>query len=197
MTTPKLPAVLKNRYIAFRHGHSEANKLGIISSDMSYAVSTHGLTKLGREQVQASAEKLRPMLRDKRIIITSPFLRAVQTAEIVQYVLGVGILTIDPRLRERFFGSLDGQSNTGYDLIWEHDRHSAEHEEYGAESPAQVGERMTGLFCSYEDHFAETDIIMPSHGDTLQMAQAVITRTPITRHRSLPHLETGEARPLN
>ena len=37
-----------HRYIAVRHGHSEANVAGVVSSDPAVATVKHGLTALGK-----------------------------------------------------------------------------------------------------------------------------------------------------
>ena len=42
------PDNLKNRYFGLRHGESEANKLGVISSNPAVGTVSHGLTQLGR-----------------------------------------------------------------------------------------------------------------------------------------------------
>ena len=46
----RAPENLRNRYIGLRHGQSEANVAGIISSDPKIGSETHGLTALGRFQ---------------------------------------------------------------------------------------------------------------------------------------------------
>lgn len=48
-TTPPLP-LLRNRYFGLRHGQSEANVMGVISSNPAVGTVTHGLTPLGRLQ---------------------------------------------------------------------------------------------------------------------------------------------------
>jgi broad specificity phosphatase PhoE len=82
---------LKNSYFLLRHGQSEGNVEGVISSARSLATSEkHGLTKLGYEQGVESAANLLDLLEqqhesseDKRKVIfySSPFSRARQTAQ--------------------------------------------------------------------------------------------------------------------
>ena len=57
-TTKPLPGCLRNRYFALRHGLSEANVAGIISSDPGVGTTVHGLTAEGRMQARRSATRL-------------------------------------------------------------------------------------------------------------------------------------------
>lgn len=91
-----LPA-LKNTYYLLRHGQSEGNVEGVISSARSLATSEkHGLTPLGYEQGLNSAADLMSLLeatskstlnddaaatKKKVYFYSSPFARARQTAE--------------------------------------------------------------------------------------------------------------------
>ena len=50
-TVEKIESPLKNRYFGIRHGQSEANVQGIISSDVQGAYA-YPLTELGKEQAQ-------------------------------------------------------------------------------------------------------------------------------------------------
>ena len=84
-----------------RHGQSEANVLRV----MSNRGSKHGLTEVGRQQVQALASSLEGSSFGR--LFTSPLLRAVQTAEILSAVLAVDYRTTDA-LREFDCGVLEG-----------------------------------------------------------------------------------------
>ena len=82
------PVNLKNTYYVLRHGESEANILGIISSDPTVGSSIHGLTPEGRAQARRAAVDIistvgRENLLEvgKVVLITSPFTRARETAE--------------------------------------------------------------------------------------------------------------------
>ena len=52
-----LPSPLRNTFFGLRHGNSEANAAGIISSNPEVATKIHGLTALGIEQAEESAAK--------------------------------------------------------------------------------------------------------------------------------------------
>lgn len=77
-----------------RHGESTWNAAG----RLQYGEPTPPLTEVGRAQVLAAAEALRGA--PYRVLLTSPAVRAVQTAEIVSRTLGTTPL-LDDRLVER------------------------------------------------------------------------------------------------
>lgn len=80
-----------------RHGESIANVMNIITEDPD----EHPLTERGIEQVLFSAEQLKGLKFDG--IITSPVLRARQTAKTVADVLKLDV-KIDRRIRESGLG---------------------------------------------------------------------------------------------
>jgi broad specificity phosphatase PhoE len=106
---------LRNRFVAIRHGESTANVEGIIISSEEFGVSGYGLTEKGKQQaVNAGAELLKllehpvtlnedtPPTRHSvsdAVIVTSNFLRAKETAEIVASTIGARPVHIDARLR--------------------------------------------------------------------------------------------------
>ena len=70
-----------NTYFVMRHGESKNNLTDEISSAFN---NDDGLTEKGKEEVKKSAE----LLKNKKIdlIITSPFLRTKETAEILEFI---------------------------------------------------------------------------------------------------------------
>lgn len=88
------------KFIAVRHGESEANRLQIFSDHES----KYPLTEEGRTQVMNAARELSDVSVDG--IISSPVLRARETAEILSENLGLEVI-IDDRLREASMGVLN------------------------------------------------------------------------------------------
>jgi len=82
--TPKLPQ-LRNRYFALRHGQSESNLEGVISSDPTVGTTIHGLTVEGRLQARRAATRLVDLVGRENLnqlyFYASDFTRAWQTAE--------------------------------------------------------------------------------------------------------------------
>ena len=78
---------LKNKYYIMRHGQALSNVRALCSS---WPEKFHNpLTKIGREAVKASAEKLKKSGRCVDLIFASPLLRAKQTALIVGKIFKV------------------------------------------------------------------------------------------------------------
>ena len=92
ITVPHL-TTLKNKYYGLRHGESEANVAGIISSDPAIGTTTHQLTANGAVQARRAATALietlgRENLTPERcIFVTSDFMRAWQTSfEVITFL---------------------------------------------------------------------------------------------------------------
>ncbi|KAF9955821.1 hypothetical protein BGZ72_003374 [Mortierella alpina] len=174
------------KFILFRHGHSLANQESRIVSSLENGTSTvggplgtgFGLSQKGKQDVAKSARALldyivatlHPNQHAKIKILTSPFQRTQQTANIIHQELCVHIEssrstssqdvssvmptislehTDRPRevldLRERFFGELEMKtpSDDLYNAVWREDGQNPFHEKFGVESVATVTERMT------------------------------------------------------
>jgi len=95
-----------NTYFMMRHGETEFNVKGIVSTDPT----TNSLTEKGKTEVRRSAEELKSSGID--VIYTSPFLRTRETAAIIAEALSMDTTTIivDERLREFEYGSLSGKT---------------------------------------------------------------------------------------
>lgn len=97
-----------------RHGESEGNARGRFTENDAVP-----LTTAGREQAQRTAAFLRPLVRAPRLV-SSPYARARQTAEILAAQLGCAI-ELEHDLREQSLGELHGQpyeaalTTPGYD----------------------------------------------------------------------------------
>jgi probable phosphoglycerate mutase len=188
-------ARLANRYRVMRHGQSKANEAGVIVSRVeSDRCGDWGLSELGRRQALAAAEG--SGLSAETVICSSDFSRARQTAEIVRARLGAPAVIVTGALRERCFGDLDGTPATNYARVWAADEAGASSTDSGIEPAAAVLDRAAALIADLERRYAGRDILLVSHGDTLQILQAGFLRLDPARHRSVPHLETAEIREL-
>ncbi len=87
-----------------RHGESEANALKVVSN-RGYR---HGLTERGKRQAAELGDKLKRANTTK--ILTSPLLRAVETAEILSQALDIRYEVTDA-LREFDCGIAEGRSD--------------------------------------------------------------------------------------
>lgn len=184
---------LRNRYTVMRHGQSKANLAGIIVSRIETDASgDYGLTDLGREQTTAAARAC--SLPDGTLVCSSDFARAAATAQVMAAQLRSPGVRLTPSLRERYFGHWDGTAVANYQKVWAAD--AAGPSSDGVEPPAAVLDRVTALIAELEQEHDGRDILLVSHGDTLQILQAGFLRMDPARHRDLPPLATAEIRGL-
>jgi glucosyl-3-phosphoglycerate phosphatase len=196
---------LNNDYCALRHGQSMANVEKIISSNPHIATTQHGLSPMGREQVQQAGQHVVAYYQansyDGIVILSSDYRRARETAEYVQTSIQEASLPcssviLDTRLRERWFGDWDGGSDTNYQNVWQEDAIDPSHTLRNVESVNSVIERTTCCIMEWDAKFQNHLILLVAHGDVLQITQTAFARMDGSLHRSLPHLETATLRPL-
>lgn len=196
MTVP-----LRNRYFALRHGTSLANEKRIIVSHPENGVTNWGLSPRGMEECRRVLAPARLTAfgfgRHTTVVYTSDFRRAYQTAEIFCEQNDLDLPITDARLRERHFGRLEGRSVDAYALVWARDAGDDNHRFEGCESIVQLASRLQALLADLEASWQARSIVLVSHGDPLQVLQAILLGVPCNRHRTLPHLETAELRPLD
>ena len=195
LALPGVAAPLSNRYSVMRHGQSKANVAGVIVSSVAADLAgDYGLSALGRQQARESAERCG--LPADTVIVCSDFARARQTADIARACLGAAEVTAAAELRERFFGAFDGAPVANYKAVWGADEAGAG-QAPGVEPPAAVLRRAAALVAGLEARYRGRDVLLVSHGDTLQILQAGFAGLDPRFHRRLPHLETAEVRRLH
>jgi probable phosphoglycerate mutase len=186
---------LANRFRAMRHAESKANARGIIVSRIENdRQGDYGLTEHGRQQALAAART--SGLPGDTVIYSSDFRRARQTAEIVRAQLGAPEVVIATGLRERCFGDWEGSATGNYAQVWVADETDPFRSDGHVEPAATVLDRATALITELEQRHRGRDILLVSHGDTLQILQAGFAGVDPSRHRTLPHLATAEIHPL-
>jgi broad specificity phosphatase PhoE len=87
------------RFLLIRHAESEGNRDQVFT-----ATPLVGLTDRGRQQARAAAEWIRGR-HAPALVVSSPFVRARQTADILADALEVPVV-IEDDLRERDYGTL-------------------------------------------------------------------------------------------
>lgn len=185
------PATFRNHYYALRHGQSLANEQGIIISDIQRGTAAYGLTATGREQVRASIGACTLTGREL-LIFSSPLLRARESAELAQQLIGCDAPIVDARLRERGFGALEGGSDVHYDAIWAHDRVDTGSAPHGVEPAEAVRARVLELLYELEQHRTGQAILLVAHGDTLQILWTVFAGLDAGEHRRRDALRPGQ-----
>ena len=198
---PERLSELKMKYFLLRHGQSEGNVEGVISSARSLATSSkHGLTPLGYKQGKNSASNLLTLIESQKegskspnkvYFYSSPFSRAKQTAEacldgifseenqLKSEELGLDIqknIIIEDGLMERFFGDLDAKPLSTYGYVWPIDMKDPTQTGYNVESVAAVSTRLREVVMKIEESDLHKNgdgdfVVLTSHADVLQIMQ--------------------------
>jgi broad specificity phosphatase PhoE len=193
-----LPSIdmLRNRFYLLRHGRSEANESGLIVSDPMRGAQGYGLTALGRDQVEATAHSAwQSSLADSTLaLVSSPFLRAQETARIAARIWSVPSIQTDERLRERSCGQFEMAQDESYEQVWTQDRIDPEHRQGGVESVADVWARSCSLVQELDQGTTDTTFILVTHGDVASTLLCGMAQEDFRRHRELYALHTAEIR---
>lgn len=185
---------LRNNYSGMRHGQSKANVTNVIVSCIDNdSPDIFGLTALGREQALAAATAS-TLPRGDTVIRSSDFARAAQTARIVAAALGAADAGVTSALRERCFGDWEGTSTGNYAAVWAADKTDPDRRDGHVEPAGAVLARAVAFIGTLEERYSGRDILLVSHGDTLQILQTGFAGMNPGRHRDLPHFEPGEIR---
>ncbi|MBR9903823.1 MULTISPECIES: histidine phosphatase family protein [unclassified Halomonas] len=170
----------RNRYLLMRHGHSQANQQGVIVSSPERGVADFGLSELGEQQlVQRVADWQWPT---PTLVVHSDFLRTTQTAAHIAAAFGL-TPSVETRLRERYFGEFEGQSDDRYSSIWALDAEDAEHTHHRVEAVSAVATRMQAVIDGWEQKASGETIVLVSHGDPLQILLTALAGKSLATHR--------------
>ena len=175
--TPRWPSVLW----VVRHGQSAGNvardlatEQGLARIELTSRDVDVPLSDLGREQARSLGHWFAQAHEDGRpeIMLSSPYVRSVQTAEIFREAGGCAAderICLDERLREKEFGILDGLTGTG---IREMQPDQAEfrkllgkfyHRPPGGESWVDVIFRLRALLDTVSLHYGGRRVMIVAH----------------------------------
>lgn len=181
-----------NKYFALRHGQTDGNISGVINCKDRDSTP---LNAVGKEEATKAAKKL---VKEKiDLIISSPFLRARQTAEIVASVLDYkGEILQDERIREiqalSFDGSTWEEREKNYSSSRDHFVKQIESDENLMAVKRRVGEFLYELERKYENK----NILIVSHGSPLGLIAHIVSGATLDQILSIPYnpLQTAEIR---
>lgn len=189
----------RNNYFLMRHGGSEGNKKGVISCKVD---NKDPLTLAGREEALASAKKLVGEKID--IIISSPFVRTRETAEIVAEEIGIAKdkIIYNDELAEVSCGEYEGTSWSEFSFAKKLN---------GVETLDQIRQRVMKEMYEIERKYKGKNILIISHGgplNVIRLASTGMSEKDIEKHYyenpfqnarvekcdfvALPHNETYE-----
>lgn len=181
---------MRHRYLLLRHGHSQANARGLIVSTPERGLKAFGLSPTGEAQLAALVADW-PGPAPTRLL-HSDFRRTTETAARVAARFGLA-LEVEPRLRERHFGALEGQGDDRYPEVWALDAEDPTHREHGVEPVTAVAARLRAVIDDLERQGGQggetgETILLVSHGDPLQILLTALEGRPLGTHRDRPPL---------
>jgi broad specificity phosphatase PhoE len=159
------------RLILIRHGESHAFLHKIIAD----VESCKGLTELGIAQVQMLAKRLRSTgeVDECTTFLSSPVLRARQTADILLEVLPVASYMEEPNLRDLIPGEADGLAEEEYQARYgrfslpeEPERRFAP----GGESWIMFTTRVREAMARFAEQYAGQTVVAASHSGFIMMS---------------------------
>lgn len=165
-----------------RHGQSQGNvardaahRAGLSEIDLDIRDVDVPLSELGHRQADAAGHWFASLAEEERpeVILSSPYLRARQTAQAICDALarvdGPARSIIDERLREREFGVFDGLTSKGiaerYPEEAAHRRRLGKfyHRAPGGESWADVILRLRSVLNTINLHYADRRVLVVCH----------------------------------
>jgi broad specificity phosphatase PhoE len=165
-----------------RHGETDWNR-----DSRWQGGSDTRLNDLGREQARTLAEQLDGNID---VVYSSDLARARETAEIVAAKLGL-VVRLDPRLRERGFGSWEGLTTTEIE-----ERFADSHRRWltGEGAGADDAEAFEDFSARVNDFLADVlrlhpdeEVLVISHGGSIRVIHALAAGVDYVRdHRLIP-----------
>jgi probable phosphoglycerate mutase len=163
---------------------------------MANAGSGFGLTDEGRAQVRTNLEQARGLMSGPVSVLSSPLLRARETAEVAAELFGTRV-HVDDRLIERGFGDFEMDSDDRYEEVWEIDRRDPTHRTWNVESVVEVLTRLRRLRDELRADPFEGAVILVTHGDVASTLICASSGAPLSQHREVGGLATGQIRALD
>jgi probable phosphoglycerate mutase len=145
----------QSRIILVRHGETEANVRGCFADSDDIP-----LTEAGRLQSRELALRLSREFHPE-VLVSSTFLRARQTSEIIADVLGLATEAISG-IQERNFGALRGHP---YERLGVRDPHWSPE---GGESLDDVRRRAVAAIEFLRERYPREEIVLVTHGAVIQ-----------------------------
>ncbi|MCK5590868.1 MAG: class I tRNA ligase family protein, partial [Candidatus Pacebacteria bacterium] len=158
--TKKLPRS-GNTYTVMRHGQSESNVGGYISSDIKNG---DHITDIGKKQTKETAEKLKKEKID--LIIASSFVRTKETAEIVAETLGFDKKDIvyDERILEIKAGDLNKKPYKEAFKYFDHTSEEFNSHMPKGENAKEIRERVMEFLYEIDKKYKDKNILIVTHG---------------------------------
>lgn len=180
-----------NTYLVMRHAESENNVLGVMNTNRE---TIYHLTEKGRASARAAGATLGAV----DLIVSSPFTRTRETAEMVADAIGYDpdAIVLDERLREVEAGTGDGESLAEWQRAFDLLQTKPEATLSGSESHQDIRRRMGDVLYELERTHTGKRILIISHGQPLWLLTALAGGVPTRELKSVPYLANGVVQTL-
>ncbi len=188
----------QNNFWVLRHGEADHNAQGWAPGQEKGKWISH-LTAKGKSQVEASARALKKMLGKKKLdyIITSPYQRARETADIVTKITG-GTIEVENDFREFDSGTFLGHP------IEELNKFFSSRSEKFTKTPPEgenlnsVKQRVFKAALTVNQKYEGKNILIISHGDPLWVLEGMLNGLSNDQmiDTKSNYIQVGEVRPL-
>jgi isoleucyl-tRNA synthetase len=160
-----------NKYFMLRHAEAEQNLKGLINANIK---NVFHLTKEGEAQASATVK----ILTDEKInlIVSSPFQRCQETAEIVRKALGLdeSQVVFDERLKEFQAGEqYEGKTWLEYAKYFGSIEERFEKAPTGGETLVDLNKRAGDFLYDLENKYADRNILIVTHEGIMTALQTV------------------------
>ena len=160
------------RLLLIRHGETDWNRQGRFQGREDIP-----LNENGKLQARICGEAL----KNTKIgaIIASPLVRAQETAKIIAEIVGLKQIVVDQDLIERDFGKISGLSPKEREAFIKAEKDA------GMEAFEAVAERMSLCMKKYANQFPDMDLLMISHGASINAYLSSISKDDIGTGKTL------------
>lgn len=153
----------KNTYYVMRHGEAMSNAQNMFETSGN---PDNHLTEKGVEQTKALIPELEKLGLD--MIITSPFVRTKETADILSSALSLPV-TVEEKLHEYKMGVFDGKSATDYFDHFGKTYVKFDARPEGGETHREMMHRVMKAIMEFEEIYDGKKILLVTHGGPARM----------------------------
>ncbi len=160
-----------NTYLVMRHGEADNNVVRLLNDDDSIS---GNLTEKGKHEALTTARSLKSL--GITLVVHSPLLRAIQTAEIVAHELNVPAerLIMDVRLRELGLGIFNKGTVNAYHEWFSSSKSKGLSVPEGGESWQRCKQRIGEVLYECEKKYAGEKILFVTHEAPAFMCESVV-----------------------
>ena len=161
-----------NKYFVVRHGKADNNTDKKFSRNSQHNAA---LTELGKEQVLESIKNFNEKID---LVVSSPFLRAQQTTEIICEQIGFPLekVVYDKRIQEWEIGNeFEDQPMPKIEQYYEHDYVYTPHKKFlNGESYAELVKRVGDYIYEIDSKYKNKNILISGHGGATSALEFIV-----------------------